>query len=115
MTSSRSYRDYLTDMLDALDKAVRFVDGMTLETFRADDKTVYAVIRALEIVGEATKHIPQVVRDRYPHIPWRAMAGMRDKLIHDYTVVDVEVIWKTVTEDVPPLRSPLQQIIAAEP
>lgn len=76
----------------------QFIDGMTFETFVRDDKTVFAVVRALEIVGEATKRIPASIRDQAPSIPWRAMAGMRDKLSHDYIGVNVAVVWKTATK-----------------
>jgi uncharacterized protein with HEPN domain len=67
-------------MLDAIEKVERFTKGMDFEQFASDDKTVFAVIRALEIIGEASKKVPRPVQRRYPDIPWREMAGMRDKL-----------------------------------
>jgi uncharacterized protein with HEPN domain len=70
-----------------------------------------AVVRALEILGEAAKRVPAEVRDKFPGVPWRAMAGIRDKLIHDYVNVNLEVVWKTVTEDLPALAPQIQQII----
>ncbi|MGB7297586.1 MAG: DUF86 domain-containing protein [Candidatus Aminicenantales bacterium] len=76
------------------------------------EKTAFAVVRALEILGEAAKRVPQQVRDRYPEIPWRSMAGIRDKLIHDYENVNLEIVWKTVTEDLPALLPKLDQILA---
>jgi uncharacterized protein with HEPN domain len=84
---------------------------MSYEAFVVDDKTVFAVVRALEIVGEATKRIPQSIRDRYPEVPWRSMACIRDKLIHDYVSVNLEVVWKTVTEDLPALLPMIQRIL----
>jgi len=111
MKKERSHQDYLTDMLDAMSKARQFVAGMSFEQFSTDDKTVYAVIRALEIVGEATKKIPPEVRALRPNIPWREIAGMRDKLTHDYFGVNVSVIWKTVGEDLPSLEEGIRSLL----
>ncbi len=83
MKSERSYSDYLQDMLDASIKARNFIKGMSAEEFARDEKTQFAVIRALEIIGEASKKIPQAFKDQNPEIPWRVIAGMRDKMIHD--------------------------------
>ena len=115
MNQGREYRDYLEDICNAARKALLFVEGVAYEDFLADDKTVYAVIRALEIVGEASKRIPQDLRDRYPQIPWRSMAGIRDKLIHDYVSVNLEVVWKTLTEDLPPLLPMIERVIDETP
>jgi len=92
MKGQRAYLDYLKDTLEAIEKALAFVEDMGYEEFRRDDKTVYAVIRALEIVGEATRKIPQDKKDKYTEIPWREIAGMRDKLIHDYFGVNLVVV-----------------------
>lgn len=86
---TRAYTDYLHDILDASSKAQQFVEGVAFTSFKANDEKIYAVIRALEIIGEAVKFIPQTERDRYPQIPWQAVAGMRDKLIHGYFVINV--------------------------
>lgn len=113
MKHERTYADYLVDILDASVQARNFISGMSYDEFAADAKTVFAVIRALEIVGEASKRIPPNMRDSYPDIPWRSMAGMRDKLIHDYFGVNLEVIWKTVTEELPLIEPKLRQIVGA--
>ncbi len=83
---------------------------MTYERFAQDAKTVFAVIHALEIIGEATKKIPPFVRENYTKVPWRAMAGMRDKLIHEY-FVNLVVVWKTASEDVPNLEPVIRRIL----
>lgn len=115
MTPPRRYGDFLDDIRAAADKARAFVAGMSYDAFAADDKTAFAVVRALEIIGEAAKRIPPAVRDRYPAVPWRAMAGIRDKLIHDYISVNLEVVWKTVAEDLPGLVEEIEAIIRALP
>jgi uncharacterized protein with HEPN domain len=82
--------------------------------FRTDQRTVYAVTHALEIVGEAAKRISETVRGRYPTVPWRLMAGMRDRLIHGYNTVDLDVLWKTVTEDLPTTRPLVAEALRQE-
>lgn len=107
----RSSVDFLKDILQAAQKAVAFLGGMSLQAFVADEKTAFAVVRALEIVCEAAKRIPQDVRDRYPEVPWRSMSGIRDKLIPDYVSVNLDVVWKTVTEDLPLLIPQVRRIL----
>lgn len=111
MSTERQYIDHLNDILDALLKSVEFVDGLTFEQFYADDKTAFAVVRALEIIGEATKQLPDSLRDGHPKVPWRDMAGMRDKLAHHYFGVNLLVVWKTVMEDVPALIPMIRSIL----
>jgi len=103
--SERNSIDYINDILDATEKASRFVSGIDFEHFCANDEKVYAVIRALEIIGEAAKNIPAQLRRRYPEIPWKDVAGMRDKLVHGYFGVNMKRVWDTVLTDLPPLRN----------
>lgn len=111
MSGSRAFTCFLDDIRTAATKAQAFVSGMSYDAFAADEKTAFAVVRALEIIGEATKRIPQSVRDLNPEIAWRSMAGIRDKLIHDYTSVNMEIVWKTVSEDLPALVPQIEQVI----
>ena len=112
--TGRIHTDFLKDVCDALEKCLQFTEGMQFSGFAEDEKTVFAVIRALEVAGEAVKQIPAAVREKYPDIPWREMAGMRDILIHQYFGVNPEVVWKTVTRDVPEILPIFQQILAEQ-
>ena len=113
MTESRSMAEVLADIADAIAKVQRFTAGMDYETFAADDKTTFAVVRALEVMGEAAKAVPLSVRSDYPELPWKTLAGMRDKLIHAYMHVNLVVVWKTVTDDLPVLVVAVQRAVEA--
>jgi len=107
----RDYRDYLRDMLESVDDIESFIGGMSFEEFKRDKKTLNAVVRSIEVVGEAAKKIPRALRDRHKEIPWKEMAAMRDKLTHEYFGIDVEILWKTAKDDIPPLRQPIQNFL----
>lgn len=98
MTEARDVRPFLEDVVENLRLAREFVSGLSSAAeLAADRRTLYAVIRALEVVGEASKRLPAEVRARAPEVPWAAMAGMRDRLIHGYRDVDTNLVWRTVT------------------
>ena len=107
----REYEDYLRDMLENAEKALSFVSGTDYDGFYRDDKAVYAVIRALEIIGEAARQIPENLRQSNPEIPWREIAAMRNKLTHEYFGVNTKVIWRTVHEDLPLIISILKKML----
>lgn len=109
MKKSREFLDYVADIQEAAQHIAQFIAGMTWAQFAQDQKTIYAVVRAFEIIGEATKKVPPSVRKRHAKVPWKQMAGMRDKLIHEYFGVNYQVLWKTAKEDIPSI----QPLIAA--
>lgn len=104
----RTDEDYIRD---AVEKIERLVKGMDYEEFLKDAKTQYTVVRALEIIGKAVKNISDELKKKYPEIPWKAMAGMRDKLIHAYFGVDWEIVWLTVKKDVPKIKRVFKNLL----
>ena len=108
----RTYLDYLQDILEAAQSAQDFTAGLSADAFIADKRTNFAVVRALNIIGEAAKRLPQSLRDRYPEIPWRQVTGMRDKLSHDYLNVDLLRVWETVRRDLPALCTVIARMLA---
>jgi uncharacterized protein with HEPN domain len=90
---------------------MKFIEGMTFENFEQDNKTVYAVIRAIEVIGEAVKNIPDEAKKKYPDIPWRNIAAMRDKLIHAYFGVDIKRVWIAIKEEILPLKPIFEKML----
>ncbi len=88
-----------------------FIKDYSFSDFDNDEKTQYAVIRCFEVIGEAVKRLPGDYIEMHPHIPWKAMAGMRDRLIHGYDVVDNEIMWNTVTNTIPALINKINKLI----
>lgn len=106
----RKFKMYLKDIMNAINSIESFVERMTYEQFEKDDKTSSAVIRKFEIIGEAAKYIPNDIKQEYPQIPWKEMTGMRDKLIHAYSEVDFKLVWMTIKQRIPELKSYISKI-----
>ncbi|WP_440953885.1 HepT-like ribonuclease domain-containing protein [Methanosarcina sp. Mfa9] len=104
--------DYIEDILNAMLDIEEFTAEYSYDRFINDRKTQYAVIRAIEIIGEASKNVPAKIREKYQHIPWRDMATMRDRLIHGYFGVDPIIVWDTIKQDIPPLIPMFRSILA---
>ncbi|VAW31660.1 hypothetical protein MNBD_CHLOROFLEXI01-4492 [hydrothermal vent metagenome] len=105
------FLDYIEDILDAMNKAEILLEGVSYEQFAADFRINFAVVRALEIVGEATKRLPMSLRDSYPEIPWRNMAGMRDRITHGYDSINLRIVWDVVKVDNPELKPQIRKIL----
>lgn len=106
----RIYTDYIQDILDSINDIESFIEGMNFKDFKKDRKTINAVVRSIEIIGEASKKIPKHIREMQPDIPWKKMSGMRDKLIHEYFGIDLEILWKVTKEEIIKLRPGIKQI-----
>ena len=111
---SRDYRLFLEDMQTSSEKIVRYTLGLNKDEFLKDEKTYDAVVRNLTVIGEAVKHIPDKVRDRYAQLEWREIAGFRDIAIHEYFGIDEEILWDIIQNEVPSLLAKLGEIIAQE-
>jgi uncharacterized protein with HEPN domain len=107
----RDYRLYLDEMIEAIGKILRYTESLTIEQFKEEEKTIDAVIRNFAIMGEAAKHIPPTIRKKYPDIPWKEMAGMRDKLIHEYFGIKYDVVWQTIKKRLPQVKLLLEAMI----
>jgi len=110
MSNRRTHLDYLEDILESVADIKSFTTRMDYESFSTDKKTIHAVVRCLEIIGEAVKKIPKPIRTQHPDIPWIEIAGMRNKLIHEYFGVDLEIIWITIHEDLDSLEKAVRMI-----
>lgn len=108
---TRKVTIYLQDILDNIALADRFTTGLTYDQFAADNKTAYAVVRSLEVIGEAAKSVPADVRKRFPSVPWKDMAGMRDRLIHAYFGVSYEKVWRAVKDHLPAIKPFVEQAL----
>ena len=102
---------YLQDVLVAIADIAEFVGAMTLEEFRSDRKTLHAVVRNLEVIGEAVKSVPPEMRQLHPHVPWQRIAGLRDILIHHYFEIDIDIVWDIVQNKLPELNQHIQAIL----
>jgi len=110
----KEYEPYLRDVLDRIARVKRYIEGYDYESFCDDEKTSDEVIRNIEVIGEAIRHVPGDLRQKYPTIPWKSIAGMRDKLIHDYLGVDLEYVWNVAFIRIDELESDINRILQEE-
>lgn len=111
---SRSLRFYLIDIIRSIDKIQQYTVGMTYSDLLEDDKTLDAVTHNLQIIGEATKQIPETIRQKYPDIPWRQIAGLSDIIAHTYLMVNPEIVWNIINTELKPLQDCVALILQNE-
>lgn len=108
--SKREIELYLVDILESIKKIQKYTEGMSFEDFKGDEKTIEAVIRNFEVIGEAVFHLPAEIKKDHKDVPWRDISDMRNKLIHEYFGIDEEIIWKTIQDDLEPLGQKIEKI-----
>ena len=102
---------FLEDILEAIERIEEYTEDMDYKDFKNDRKTVDAVLRNLEVIGEAVKNLSEDIKKRYPEIEWRRIAGMRDRLIHGYFGVNLQIIWETIQKRIPELKAQISSIL----
>ena len=109
--SPRNWKIRITDMLESIEHITGYTEDMTLSEFQTDQKTIDSVLRNLEIIGEAARHVPQNIIKQYPDIPWNEMRAMRNIVIHEYFGVNLNIIWHTTQINLPSIVDRLKKIL----
>lgn len=107
----RDWSVLIEDILEAIRKIERYTDGLDLNAFQEDERTQDAVVWNFAIIGEAARLVPANIQERFPDVPWAAMRGMRNVVVHEYFGIDVRIVWETATHNLPPLTPRLRQIM----
>lgn len=110
----RDWKIRINDIVECISKIQKYIQGLGFDEFEEDDKTIDSVLRNLEIIGEASNHVPRAIKTKHSNVPWVEMNAMRNIVIHEYHGVNLKIIWLTVTEDLPPLVLQLKEILEKE-
>ena len=107
----RDYKVYLEDIIEAIAKIERYVANLTFEEFSREEIVIDATIRNFEIIGEAVKRIPENIKQKYPEVEWKKIAGLRDILIHEYSAIDLEILWDIIKNKLPDFKKNISKIL----
>ncbi|MBL7075728.1 DUF86 domain-containing protein [candidate division KSB1 bacterium] len=108
--SKRNYKLYIEDILESIEKIKRYTKGMRLEELSKDNKTIDAVVRNFEIIGEASRQLPEAIKTRYPEVDWRAMIDFRNVIIHEYFGISINIVWDIIKNELPPLEKEIRKL-----
>lgn len=109
--SKRDWRLFVEDILECIGKIEKYIKNMEFDKYEKDSKTIDAVVRNLEIIGEASKNIPENIKMRYKNVYWKGIVGLRNRIIHEYFGVDLKIIWHIIKEEIPILREQMEDIL----
>ncbi|MCG2712734.1 MAG: DUF86 domain-containing protein [Candidatus Omnitrophica bacterium] len=107
----RNYKLFIEDILDAINKIETYTKGLSYEMFMAQEMVVDAVIRNIEIIGEAARNVPENIKRKYSYIPWKRMIGLRNITVHEYFGVDLDIIWEIVSKNLPETKPGIQAML----
>jgi len=114
VSAERKWAFRIEHVLEAIAKIRRYTEGMRFDEFQKDERTVDAVIRNFLVIGEAVGQVPADVKKRYPEVPWSRIQGMRHVLVHDYDEIKLDIVWRTIEENLPPLVDQLEAVLREE-
>ena len=109
--SKRDWRLFIEDILECIGKIEKYIENMEFDNYEKDNKTIDAVVRNLEIIGEASRNIPENIKMRYRDVYWKGIVGLRNRIIHEYFGVDLKIIWHIIKEEIPVLKGQMEGIL----
>jgi uncharacterized protein with HEPN domain len=111
--SKRHWRLLVEDILECIGRIEQYVAGLQLDAFKASQITVDATVRNLEVIGEASRNIPEDVKEAHPELEWAKIVGLRNRVIHEYFGVDLDIIWRIVNDELPALKAKMRELLAS--
>lgn len=109
--SKRNWKLFVEDILESIELIKQYVENMKIDNFKEDRKTIDAVVRNLEIIGEASRYLAEEIKQKYLKVDWKGLSGLRNRIAHEYFGLSVEIIWEIITKELLPLKNELEQIL----